>query len=552
MVPMFVEDMQFDGADSGAITWGDEVSDEAKAASPVVVIGCGLSGILAGIRLTQAGLPFVIIEKNAGPGRHLVGEPLPGRARRRRQPPLLLRVRAVAPLDRVLLPAARAARLLRPRARQLRAASALPLRHRGDVAHVGRADELLAGRHPQPGRHRGGARGAVRHQRGRFAEHPPDARHPGHGRLRRAVVPLGALARRARPHRHSGSRSWAPARPGSRSRRPSPTPSSSSRSTSGRRSGCCRTRCTTRQVPPGDRWAMQHLPFYARWFRFVMIYPGIAMGTEGYRIDPEFRAERGRRDQRGERAAAPAADRVDHDAPRGPPRPDREVDPRLPGDGEADPAGQRVVVAHAQEAERRARAHRHRAHRPRRRASPSTASSAKPTSSATPPASATTTSSHRSSSPGATACRCASSGATSRPRTSGSRSRTSRTCSACTARARTSRTARACSSTPSARSTTRWTASTGSSRRARRRIEVRKDAHDEYVERYRAEIDQLVWSHPSIDAQPLQEPAGQDLHAVAVAARAATGSGRGRPTPSSTSSADRDLDLDLDRRKFWT
>ena len=57
MVPMFLEDMQFDGADSGAISWGDEVSDEAKAASPVVVIGCGLSGILAGIRLSQAGLP---------------------------------------------------------------------------------------------------------------------------------------------------------------------------------------------------------------------------------------------------------------------------------------------------------------------------------------------------------------------------------------------------------------------------------------------------------------------------------------------------------------
>ena len=68
MVPMFLEDMQFDGADSGVISWGDEVSDEAKAASPVVVIGCGLSGVLAGIRLSQAGLPFVIIEKDEGPG----------------------------------------------------------------------------------------------------------------------------------------------------------------------------------------------------------------------------------------------------------------------------------------------------------------------------------------------------------------------------------------------------------------------------------------------------------------------------------------------------
>ena len=33
-----------------------------------MVIGCGESGILAGIRLTQANIGFTIIEKNAGPG----------------------------------------------------------------------------------------------------------------------------------------------------------------------------------------------------------------------------------------------------------------------------------------------------------------------------------------------------------------------------------------------------------------------------------------------------------------------------------------------------
>lgn len=35
---------------------------------PVAVVGCGESGVLAGIRLAQAGIPFTIIEKNAGPG----------------------------------------------------------------------------------------------------------------------------------------------------------------------------------------------------------------------------------------------------------------------------------------------------------------------------------------------------------------------------------------------------------------------------------------------------------------------------------------------------
>ncbi|MEN3321424.1 MAG: 4-hydroxyacetophenone monooxygenase, partial [Mycobacterium sp.] len=35
---------------------------------PVVVIGCGESGLLAGIRLKEAGVPFTIVEKNAGVG----------------------------------------------------------------------------------------------------------------------------------------------------------------------------------------------------------------------------------------------------------------------------------------------------------------------------------------------------------------------------------------------------------------------------------------------------------------------------------------------------
>ena len=65
---LFFDDLQFDGADTGAVTWGDEIPEDVKAASPVVVIGCGMAGILAGIRLKQAGLPFLIIEKNPGPG----------------------------------------------------------------------------------------------------------------------------------------------------------------------------------------------------------------------------------------------------------------------------------------------------------------------------------------------------------------------------------------------------------------------------------------------------------------------------------------------------
>ena len=61
-VPMLLEEMELDGTDSRAVrgTPADHF--------PVVVIGCGESGLLAGIRLKEAGIPFTIVEKNEGVG----------------------------------------------------------------------------------------------------------------------------------------------------------------------------------------------------------------------------------------------------------------------------------------------------------------------------------------------------------------------------------------------------------------------------------------------------------------------------------------------------
>jgi len=41
-------------------------------------------------------------------------------------------------------------------------------------------------------------------------------------------------------------------------------------------------------MPPGDRWALRHLPFYGRWYRLIMSLPGIAVGTGPFRIDPDY------------------------------------------------------------------------------------------------------------------------------------------------------------------------------------------------------------------------------------------------------------------------
>jgi len=65
-VPMLMEEMGLDGFDSRLIT--GRAIDDSRSSFPVVVIGCGESGLLAGIRLKEAGIPFTIIEKNAGVG----------------------------------------------------------------------------------------------------------------------------------------------------------------------------------------------------------------------------------------------------------------------------------------------------------------------------------------------------------------------------------------------------------------------------------------------------------------------------------------------------
>jgi 4-hydroxyacetophenone monooxygenase len=41
-------------------------------------------------------------------------------------------------------------------------------------------------------------------------------------------------------------------------------------------------------VPVGDAWAMRHLPFYGRWFRFLQMASGVIAGTTPYRRDPGF------------------------------------------------------------------------------------------------------------------------------------------------------------------------------------------------------------------------------------------------------------------------
>jgi 4-hydroxyacetophenone monooxygenase len=64
-LPLILEEMDLEGLDPRR---PPALPPESAADLPVLVIGCGESGILAGIRLQQAGIPFAVVEKNAGPG----------------------------------------------------------------------------------------------------------------------------------------------------------------------------------------------------------------------------------------------------------------------------------------------------------------------------------------------------------------------------------------------------------------------------------------------------------------------------------------------------
>ncbi|MFV8264707.1 flavin-containing monooxygenase [Mycolicibacterium peregrinum] len=62
-LPLMLEELDLEGVDPRRPTPLQDTEDFS-----VIVIGCGESGVLAGVRLKQAGIDFTIVEKNAGPG----------------------------------------------------------------------------------------------------------------------------------------------------------------------------------------------------------------------------------------------------------------------------------------------------------------------------------------------------------------------------------------------------------------------------------------------------------------------------------------------------
>jgi 4-hydroxyacetophenone monooxygenase len=62
------DELHLDGVDTNAPDWSSPTLKAAAARMKVLVVGAGMSGLLTGIRLKQAGIEFTILEKNADAG----------------------------------------------------------------------------------------------------------------------------------------------------------------------------------------------------------------------------------------------------------------------------------------------------------------------------------------------------------------------------------------------------------------------------------------------------------------------------------------------------
>lgn len=289
-VGLFHFDLQFDGADSAAIDWGGEIDEAVKADSPVVVVGAGMAGIQAGIRLAQAGLPFTIVEKNPGPGGTWWENRYPGA---RVDVPSHQYCYAFEPADHWSEYFCRHPELrdyftrvldryeLRPHCRFEtevtgaewdEEAARWRVSVRGTDGRSGSSSEVLDARFMIS------AVGSLNIPRMPDIEGmesfagpsfhstrwPDDFDHRG---LRFALLGAGASGFQIAPTIADEVERLTIFQRTAQWVLPNPIYHA--------------------PVPDGETWAMRHLPFFARWLRFMMTWPGIGSGVESFRIDPE-------------------------------------------------------------------------------------------------------------------------------------------------------------------------------------------------------------------------------------------------------------------------
>jgi len=281
---LLLEEMELDGIDRRAIR---PAEPPRWARPPVVVIGCGESGLLAGIRLKEAGIPFVILEKNAGVGGTWWENTYPGA---RVDVGNHFYCYSFEPSDHWTEYFAR-----QP---ELQAYFADVMERRGVAEHVRFSTEVLGARWDE-----GSATWTVsaRGPAGEPIEVVATAVITAVGQLNRPNLPeLPGRDDFAGPSFHSAR--W-----------------DHSVDLTGRRVAMVGAGASGFQIAPaiadtvghltifqrtaqwmfpnpnyhevvgdGVRWALRHLPFYGRWYRFLLFWPGCDKGLEAARVDPSY------------------------------------------------------------------------------------------------------------------------------------------------------------------------------------------------------------------------------------------------------------------------
>lgn len=287
VVPMFLEDLHLDGSDAGAVTWRDEVPDEVRADAHVVVIGCGEAGLLAGIRLSQAGLPFTIVEKNAGPGGTWWDNRYPG-----------ARVDVGSHFYCYSFEPADHWTEYFSQHPELREYFERVMKKYGIDAHCRFNTEVTAATFDDDT-----GRWSVEVRTADGTTDTIDARFviSAVGSLNQPKLPdIPGIDDFAGPWFHSArwdtsvdyrGKRFALIGAGASGFQIAPTIADDvAQLTVFQRTAQWMFPNPNyhRSVPDGERWAIRHLPFYGRWFRFLTFYPGAGLNIERSRVDPEF------------------------------------------------------------------------------------------------------------------------------------------------------------------------------------------------------------------------------------------------------------------------
>jgi 4-hydroxyacetophenone monooxygenase len=284
-VPMLMEEMELDGTDGRKV---EPVADaDARRAFPVVVIGCGQSGLLAGIRLQEAGIPFTILEKNAGVGGTWWENSYPGA---RVDVGNHFYCYSFEPSDEWTEFFAQ-----QP---ELQAYFEAVMRRHGIGEHIRFETEVLGASWDDDR--------AVWSVRTR-------GRDGGEETLEARAV-ISAVGQLNRPHVPDIPGQEAFTGPAFHSARWDHTVDLTGRRVAMIGAGASGFQIAPTIAPevghltvfqrtaqwmfpnpnyhepvgPGVRWALRHLPFYGRWYRFLLFWPGCDKGLEAARVDPDY------------------------------------------------------------------------------------------------------------------------------------------------------------------------------------------------------------------------------------------------------------------------